>query len=299
MHIHVQNLAKSYGRKIILKHLNFDLEPGVTAVVGHNGAGKSTLFHILSGRSNQYEGEITVNGVPIENSALKKNILFEESYFYPHLTARENLQYLNDCRGKPLSNMEIDQLMKNWNVCDEAGKSISQYSLGMKKRFSIAAALLNRPDFLILDEPQNGLDMDAQALMENLFTAYRNENKILLFSSHQIENVVSLADRIIILHNGEIKLSLSLKRIIEKSAYMSIRMDKKEIQPFLNESCILDRIDRGDYLDIHISQSGTYQFLQLIVDRRLHIYKMDTALPSLHDILNRLEVKNNECTVHS
>lgn len=85
MHIHVQNLAKSYGRKIILKHLNFDLEPGVTAVVGHNGAGKSTLFHILSGRSNQYEGEITVNGVPIENSALKKNILFEESYFYPHL----------------------------------------------------------------------------------------------------------------------------------------------------------------------------------------------------------------------
>lgn len=289
--IKIERLSKKYGSKKVLNDISFILEPGITAIVGHNGAGKSTLFNILSGRIEPSEGKIFIDDVPFKNSSFESNILFEEAYFYPHLTARENLQYLNLCRGKPLKENEIDELMENWGVCRDTNKSVSQYSLGMKKRYAIAAALINKPDFLILDEPQNGLDVDAQFLVENLFHTYREKGKILLFSSHQMEKVVSLADRLIILHKGEIKLSCSLKELENKAEFISVRTDKNEFQNFLNEKFIKSYRDDGNFLNVYIRHDEIYTFLNLIQEKKLHIYQMETMLPSLYDLLDKLEDK--------
>lgn len=287
MDIEVKNITKKYKSKTVLNNVSFKLESGITAIVGHNGAGKSTIFNILCGRVKNFDGEIIE-----ESEQYKKNILFEEAFFYPHLTAKENLQYINYCNGEKLNEQQIDELMANWEVCTDKNKSLSHYSLGMKKRYAIAVALLNDPDILILDEPMNGLDIDAQKLVKELMSLYRKKNKIVVFSSHQMESVVSLADRILILHKGSIKLDCPLKNLEKISDFIEVDADKNEITPFIDES-YMDCFDtNGDMLRIKIKKDRIYDFLKLVIDNKLNIYKMESLLPSLYDILNEIEGDN-------
>lgn len=284
LNIEVKNITKRYKKKTVLDNVSFKLEPGVTAIVGHNGAGKSTIFNILCGRVKKFDGQIVQ-----DDEQYKKNILFEEAFFYPHLTARENLQYLNYCNGEKLNDKQIDELMAAWDVCTDKNKSLSHYSLGMKKRYAIAVALLNDPDILILDEPLNGLDVDAQKLVKDLISLYRDKNKIVVFSSHQMESVVSMADRVIILHKGSIKLDCPLKSLNNISDFIEVDADKSEITPFIDESYMNCFDTNGDMLRIKIKNNRIYDFLKIVIDNKLNIYKMESLLPSLYDILKEIE----------
>lgn len=294
MILEVENLIKSFGKKTVLNNLSFKLNPGITAVVGHNGAGKSTLFSILCGRVSKYGGtikELELNE-QLDFSQSHRNILFEESFFYPHLTAKENLIYLNYCHGGKLSEKDIDNLMKEWDVCTDKNKPVSHYSLGMKKRYSIAAAMINGPEMIILDEPMNGLDIDAQGLIVKFMEKYKKENKIVLFSSHQMESVVSLADRVIILNNGKIKLDCPIKDLQKHTDIVVVKADKKEILPFVENSYMSYEESNSDLISIKIKSNRIYDFLKVVIENSLHIYKMETLLPSLVDILNEIEVKD-------
>lgn len=291
MKVQVSGLSKSFGKHKVLSQLDFVLEPGITAVVGHNGAGKSTLFHILSGRMPPSGGKILIDGVPLEKSAAKRSILFEESYFYPQLTARENIKYLDYCYGNILSDPEIDRLMAQWDVSQDKKKSVNQYSLGMKKRYSMAASLLNSPEFLILDEPLNGLDIDAQELIEKLFADYRKASKLLLFSTHQMEKAVGLADHILILHHGAVRFFGSLKDLAAKVDFSTARVEKAAMQPFLNQPFVKNSEEDGEYLLLQVYKAKLPEFLSFVAGNNIPLYQLDTALPSLYEILGQLEAE--------
>lgn len=292
MQIEVKNLVKKYGNKEVLKDLSFAIHPGVTAIVGHNGAGKSTLFHILCGRTEFNGGEILVDDIPIQDANLCRNILFEEPCYYPHLTAQENLQYLNECQDHVCNNQMMDHLIETWGVCMDKSKPISQYSLGMKKRYAIAAALLNDPDFLILDEPQNGLDLDAQNLLEDLLKSYRQSGKVLLFSSHQMESVVTLADSVVILNHGAIEMQCTIQELEQSAETVSVRVEKEKMIPFLEQSCVKSYEENGPYFELAVLRSEIFDFFQLAAQEKIYIYKMESALPSLQELLNGLEEKS-------
>lgn len=288
--IEVKNLIKRYGSKEVLKNLSFTIKPGITAVVGHNGAGKSTLFHILCGRTELNGGNIFTDSIPFRE--LRSNILFEEPCYYSHLTALENLQYINACRGNVCSEQNIKTLMETCGVCLDKSKPVSQYSLGMKKRYAIAAALINDPDFLILDEPQNGLDLDAQNLLEDLLNVYRQSEKILLFSSHQMESVVTLADSVLILNHGTIETQCTIQELEKSAETVFVRVEKGKMLSFLEQPYIKSYEENGSYLELAVFRAQIFDFLKMAAQEKIYPYKIESALPSLQEILNNLEERS-------
>lgn len=191
----VKNLKKKYGNTNVLNHISFELEEGkVYGLMGKNGAGKTTIIKILCGLTGIDGGQVTKNDLTI-------GALIEEPAAYSHLTAKENLRILMSYTGKR-DDKRIAEILNLVGLCDDK-KKFKNYSLGMKKRLGIAIALLNNPDFLVLDEPSCGLDISGIIETRNIIREFmKSGNRITLISSHDTRDLVELCDEIMIIHEG-------------------------------------------------------------------------------------------------
>ena len=219
------NLKKRYGSTCVLDGVSFELKEGkVYGLMGKNGVGKTTVIKILCGLIDADEGEVTRN-------TLQVGALIEEPAAYCNLTAKENLRIFMNCIGK-YDDKKIAEILRLVGLCDDK-KKFKHYSLGMKKRLGIAIALLNNPDFLVLDEPSCGLDIDGIIETRNIIREFmRPGDKITLISSHDTRDLVELCDEIMIMHEGRLVLKLeqfekdSLK--LEKIYLETIREKQSE-----------------------------------------------------------------------
>ncbi len=211
MEIEVRGLTKKYSSIIAIKSVSFIMRPGeVVGLLGPNGAGKTTTIKILAGLSEPTEGEILFKGKRISNNMreYKSRIgyLPEHSEIYPHLTAFEYLQLVGALRNieKKVLNEKIQGFMKLFGLENEMHFSIGSYSKGMKQKVLIVSALLHDPDILLLDEPFSGLDTNTVIVFRTLIKKLAEEGKIILYSSHLLEEVEKICSRVIIIHNGSI-----------------------------------------------------------------------------------------------
>lgn len=190
-----RNVKKKYGDTYVLKNISFELEKGkVYGLMGKNGAGKTTIIKILCGLIQADEGKVLENEFRI-------GALIEEPTAYCNLTAEENLKIFMNCIGK-YDNKKIEEILGLVGLNNDK-KKFKDYSLGMKKRLGIAIALLNNPDFLILDEPSCGLDINGIIETRNIIKQFmKQEDKITLISSHDTRDLVELCNEIIIIHKG-------------------------------------------------------------------------------------------------
>lgn len=188
--IEARGLSKSFGPTPILRGVNLKIGAnGGTLIVGSNGAGKSTLLRILAGLSAPTTGSALLFGAPshaLETSLrARAGLVTHQTFLYPNLTARENLTFYADLYGRPRDAAEISGWLERVGLARAGNERIRTFSRGMEQRLTLARALLNRPDALLMDEPFAALDPEGVALAGSLLREARERGCALLLTAHQ------------------------------------------------------------------------------------------------------------------
>jgi len=198
--LEIQNLHKAYGSHVVLHDVSLNLLPGtIHGLVGANGAGKTTLINCLYGLENDFTGTI----LDTAGRALREHtgLLPYEPYFYPRLTGREYLEFCLQARRRPLTDFA------GWNQLLELplDQYADEYSAGMRKKLALLALLVQQFDYLILDEPFNGLDLEANLLLKALLRRLRERGTGILLTSHILGALTETADEITVLVGGRVQ----------------------------------------------------------------------------------------------
>ncbi|MBO9165426.1 ABC transporter ATP-binding protein [Lactiplantibacillus pentosus] len=200
--LELQDVSTFIRRKPIVMHATFDISPGqIVGLIGPNGAGKTTIMKTILGLT-KFTGTIRINQMLVtenNHSALTHvGALIEHPAIYPFLTGRQNLTlYSHD-------QIDLMQLVTQLELTPYIDRPAKDYSLGMKQKLGIAIALLNQPQLVILDEPMNGLDIEATILVRNLIKQRAAQGTTFLISSHILSELQKIMTRIILVNNGQI-----------------------------------------------------------------------------------------------
>ena len=207
MELKADRLTKQYDNKIAVDRLSFSLEKGVTGLLGANGAGKTTLMRMLSGLLTPTSGEISYDEISVKSEEYRNVLgyLPQDFGYYPEFSGREFLMYFCALKGldKKAAKARTSELLEIVGLEDVADKKIRKYSGGMKQRVGIAQAIINRPDVLILDEPTAGLDPKERVRFRDLIGELGKES-IVLLSTHIVSDIEHVADRLIMMKDGQI-----------------------------------------------------------------------------------------------
>lgn len=203
--IRTSQLTKRYGPDTGVFDLDLRIGRGeVYGFLGPNGAGKSTAMRMLVGLIRPTSGTATVLGHPAGTASSLRGVgaLIETPALYPHLSGRDNLRILAGYASVPAT--RIEEVLEEVGMTAKADVPFRTYSLGMKQRLGVAAALLKDPALLILDEPTNGLDPEGMASMRDLITGLRRDNRTVLLSSHLLAEVEHVCDRVGVIRRGRL-----------------------------------------------------------------------------------------------
>ncbi|WP_280351736.1 ABC transporter ATP-binding protein [Nocardia abscessus] len=200
-----RGLTKRYGEHTVVDGVSMTVAAGeIYGFLGPNGAGKTTTLRMLAGLIRPSEGTVTVAGHRPGDPVVVRRIgvLIEGPGFYPYLSGRDNLRVLARYRG--LGGPEVEAVLARVGLVGRADDKFRTYSLGMKQRLGVGAALLGSPELLILDEPTNGLDPAGMAEMRELITALAAEGHTVLLSSHLLGEVQEICDRVGVISQGRL-----------------------------------------------------------------------------------------------
>ena len=215
MSIQIDSLSKVYGTQRAVNNISFELKKGeIVGFLGPNGAGKSTTMKILTGFLKPTNGAVLVNDIDVVTDPIRvqKSIgyLPEHNPLYLDMYVREYLQFQASVFKIPKS--KIEEVISKIGLVDEASKKINQLSKGYRQRVGLAAAILHNPDVLILDEPTTGLDPNQLVEIRELIKELGKEKTVLL-STHIMQEVEAVCDRVIIINKGEIVADKPLKEL--------------------------------------------------------------------------------------
>ena len=209
--ISIKNLRMFYGNNEVLKGIDLEIDKGqIIGYIGPNGAGKSTTVKILLGILSGYQGEVKVFGEEISAGSIeyKKRIGYvpETADIYESLTAQEYLTFIGELCGmnNDAADGKAKHLMSLFGIDEAYHKRISSFSKGMKQKVLIIASLLHNPDILFFDEPLSGLDANSVMVFKEVMSELAAQGKTIFYSSHIMEVVEKISDRIIILNGGRI-----------------------------------------------------------------------------------------------
>src|SRR2546421_11009921 len=203
MAVSTDNLTKRYGEHLAVDGVSLTVRRGeVYGFLGPNGAGKTTTLRMVLGLIRPTSGTATVLGEPPGAANANVGALVEGPGFYPYLSGRDNLRVLARYRG--LDEAEVGDVLVRVDLGDRAGDRFSRYSLGMKQRLGVAAALLGNPELLILDEPTNGLDPAGMSDMRRLLVQLAEAGHTGLRSSHLLGEVQEICDRVGVISRGRL-----------------------------------------------------------------------------------------------
>jgi ABC-2 type transport system ATP-binding protein len=229
-----EHLSKRYQGNTVLEDVSLSLEAGkIYGLIGRNGAGKTTLMRLITGLTFPSDGEIELFGERDNKGLLneRKRIgcMIEYPSLIPYMTAKENLSYYRMIRGIPREDIE-EELLKLVGLFDTGKKKAKNFSLGMKQRLGIAIALLSDPEFLILDEPINGLDpLGVVEIRDILMKLCEERQMTILISSHNLPELYQVATNYIIIDQGKIRENITLSELEEKcKRHILIRCDQPE-----------------------------------------------------------------------
>jgi ABC-2 type transport system ATP-binding protein len=201
-----RGLTKRFGDQTALDDLSFEVRPGrVTGFLGPNGAGKSTTLRILLGLVRPTGGTATILGMPygsLERPTHAVGAVLETASFHPLRRGRDHLRVLAAASG--LDGSRIDEVLEQVGLPDAGRRKVGTYSLGMRQRLGLAAALLGNPRVLLLDEPANGLDPQGIRWLRDHLRAFASDGNAVLVSSHLLSEVAQMADEVIVIHRGRL-----------------------------------------------------------------------------------------------
>ena len=296
--IETHDLCKQYGNALRVAHLDLDVPEGsVYGFLGPNGAGKSTTLKMILGLVRPTAGSIRVLGKNMDSKnrlAVLRQVgsLIESPSYYGHLTGEENLRIVQTLRGVPEKNIrEVLQIVR---LDGQRGKKVAHYSLGMKQRLGLAAALLGYPKLLILDEPTNGLDpAGIQEMRELICELPERFGMTVVVSSHLLSEIDQMADNVAIIRDGELVFQDTLEALHGRSRHhLALRTTNNAVaRAILQEKSVPCQEEEGYLILPILSDELAGQFTRLLGARNLGVIRLEERQKSLEDIFLELTGK--------
>jgi ABC-2 type transport system ATP-binding protein len=213
--LQIENLTKRYRHDVVVDDLSFTVQPGrVTGFLGPNGAGKSTTLKILLDLASANRGRATIGGTryrDLDDPVRTVGVVLEPNAFHPGRSGRNHLRILAD--GAGFDPARIEEVLEMADIAYAADRRVGAYSLGMRQRLGIAAALLGDPPVLVLDEPGNGLDPQGIRWLRDLLRARAAAGSLVFVSSHLLAEVEHLADEVVVISHGRLVATGSLSTL--------------------------------------------------------------------------------------
>ena len=296
--IETHDLCKQYGNALRVAHLNLDVPEGsVYGFLGPNGAGKSTTLKMILGLVRPTAGSIQVLGKEMDAKnrlAVLRQVgsLIESPSYYGHLTGEENLRIVQTLRGAP--ERDIKEVLSIVRLDGQKGKQVAHYSLGMKQRLGLAAALLGFPKLLILDEPTNGLDPAGIQEMRELICSLPGQfGMTVLVSSHLLSEIDQMADHVGIIREGELVFQDTLAALHARSRHhLALRTtDNGQAARLLGESRIPCTPEDGYLILPLLTDADAAKLSRFLAAHRVDLLRMEERQKSLEDIFLELTGK--------
>ncbi|WP_276502972.1 gliding motility-associated ABC transporter ATP-binding subunit GldA [Terrimonas pollutisoli] len=304
MSIEVRNLLKVYGEQKAVNNISFKVNNGeIVGFLGPNGAGKSTTMKIITGYLQQTGGEAYVCGINVAENPLeiKKKIgyLPELNALYYDMYVKEYLGFIAALHGVKDKQTAIDEAIKTVGLTVERKKKIGQLSKGYKQRVGLAAALIHQPEVLILDEPTSGLDPN-QIIEIREVIKQQGLNKTVLFSSHILQEVEAICDRVIIINRGELVADDKLSHLQagnKETHIVAVQFKEpvdKELLAQLAEVSGVEQVQSSHYkLHTQNPEVVRKQILELALANNLNIVSLQSENQSLEEIFRSLTNAGN------
>ena len=299
MSIEVKNLSKEYDEQKAVNAISFKINKGeIVGFLGPNGAGKSTTMKILTGYLQQTAGEAYVCDMNVTDNPLeiKKKIgyLPELNALYYDMYVREYLDFIAELHKVSDRKSAINKAIELVRLGSEARKKIGQLSKGYKQRTGLAAALIHDPEVLILDEPTSGLDPNQIIEIREVIKK-QGKDKTVLFSSHILQEVEAICERVIIIHKGELVADdklVNLQKTGESQQSVNVQFKEPveiEILKNLKTVSVVNHAGNSTF-NIHctVAESVKKQILQLAIEKNLNIVSLQSESRSLENIFKTL-----------
>lgn len=270
----VDAVSKWFGTKVAVSDLSCSFGPGITGLLGPNGAGKTTLMRMITGLMRPSEGRVSVFGVdPRKDPSVYRRIGFvpEEDAVYGHLSARQLVRYAAELSRCDASPRAIDEAIARVNMLDAADRPIAEYSKGMRQRAKVAAALVSKPELLVLDEPLNGADPMQRAVLIGLFHELAAAGRTIIVSSHVLAEMERMTDRVLAVLDGKLAAAGGIRAIRAAMTHIphKVRIDADD--PRILGKALLDL---PAVVGVHFADGG------LEVETS-NLAALGTALPAL------------------
>lgn len=245
----IDKLSKCYGKLKAVDNLSITIEKGsIFGILGPNGSGKTTTLGIVLDAINPSSGNFRWFGKEPSKAERKRiGAILETPAFYPYMSASKNLEIIADIKG--VSYDEIPEILKTVDLYDRKNSKFKTFSLGMKQRLAIAAALIGNPEVLILDEPTNGLDPQGIAEIRNLIRKIAKDGLTIVLASHLLDEVQKVCTHVAVLEKGKKLFAGKVDEVLNESVMIEIagpEMDK--IETVLKNSEFVSKFEKEDHL---------------------------------------------------
>jgi len=290
----VSGICKSFNTTLVVDNISFDVRRGeIFGLIGPNGAGKTTAIRMIMDIIKPDSGEISILGERL--SEITKNqigYLPEERGLYRKLTVMDSLVYLASLKGitSQVARSRAEELLKRIDMLPHKNKKIEELSRGMGQFIQFLVAIIHDPQLIILDEPFAGLDPVNTELLKEVTLELRNQGKAIILSTHRMNEVEELCDRIFMIHKGQNVLYGELAEIKSRYRNNSILLDFEGELPHLEG--ITGKHDYRDHIELFFDkETSPHKILEQLMNQEIKINRFEVSTPSLNDIFIQLVEK--------
>ena len=285
-----QNLTKRYGSKAAVDNVSLTVEKGdIFGLIGQNGAGKTTLMRLVTSLTYPDSGEIELFGhtdaAELNAARARMGSVVEMPALYPNLTAEQNLEYYRKIHGIPDKGV-IQKSLELVRLTDTGKKKFKNFSLGMKQRLGLALAIMNNPDFIILDEPINGLDPIGIVEMRDLMKRLNEQDVTLLISSHILTELSQVATKYAFIHEGRLVKTITQGELHEEcKRALSVTVDDAAKAAAILET----ELDIRNYKQTSANELRVYEFLDNPAEVTFRLNQGGVRVAAIHEVGDSLE----------
>ena len=288
--VRAESLTKRFGSVVAVDDLSFALAPGtITGFLGPNGAGKTTTLRMVLGLAAPSKGRALVFDrlyADLPQAALRVGAVLEATDFHPGRSGRDHLRTLS--RAALLPDSRVDEVLTLVELSDAARRRVKGYSLGMRQRLGLAAALLGDPELLVLDEPANGLDPEGVRWLRDFLRDFARKGRTVLISSHVLAEVAQTVDQVLIINRGKLVVESSLEQLTARVGG-SVRVRSPEVsrlQEALSRAQIATSPSNEHALLVHGTTSDRVGDIAFAA--RIPIHELASEASSLEDVFLEL-----------
>lgn len=299
MGLKIENLTKTYGDFKALNHVSLEVENGkILGILGRNGAGKTTTIKSIMGIIEPEEGSITFDGIDIRKAKVSIGYLPEERGLYVNAVVKDQLLYFAMLNGmdKKVAFTEIKKLLEEFKIPGYLNKKVKTLSKGNKQKIQLISAILHKPQIVILDEPFSGLDPVNIELFKSTVLDLKKSGATILFSSHRMEDVEEMCDRIVMLNKGNVVENNTVQGLINKYSREDVMniVTSADITELIAESGLKLESRENMSFDVQFNDRNKLQHLYArILESGIELQGIRSRKTSLQEIFIK-ELADNE-----